>query len=573
MSTVKLKNLFGEPFKQVYCDLKINPKPTAFSGGMAASPTYVAFPWEVGGGGLVSLIGLDKLGRNSGAEKIDLRGHAGSLQDMVFNDFDYSVLATGSDDCSVRVWRVGNNEGSALCNLAGHTKKTTNVVWNASTDYVLLSGSMDNTVKVWDVKHGSAVSTIPIEGNYSYCNWSYDGNTVLVSTKESYVAFADPRDGKVKLAFKAHDSNKATSVQWLGGNYGGDYLATTGYVGNQTRQIRVWDARNTDKPVVSKDIDSAPGPLIPYWDSDTGLLTVVGKGDLTVRIFQYLEGDLNRAGEFKCNGTIKSFCFLPNSACDKSRCELGRLLYNCTSKEINPISIVVLRRNSQAAMGEIYGNVEQRRRTLAEEWHGCDLGAPQKSISATFDETAPPSMQSSFNSQVSDSAKARTMLSVASPSADWESTATGKAFIEIVGHVNHLSIRYQPAFNSADMLEHLENLEKEVVTMINLVKKEHGISTPSMTSSGRNASQVSDRSSSHQPMNSSATPNMAAVNTAAKVTSVIPKPKEETTSNNASDGQAAVESATKGLTGVKAAIAAMEARRAQAKGDASGRKM
>ncbi|GFE53463.1 WD G-beta repeat containing protein, putative [Babesia ovis] len=490
MSVVKLKNVFGEPYKQVYCDLKINPKPTAFSGGMAASTSQIAFPWEVGGGGLISLINMEKLGRNSGADRIDLRGHAGSLQDMVFNDFDYNVLASASDgkleyfdynslpDCSVRVWRVANNQGSAVCNLSGHTKKTTNVVWNGSTDYVLLSGSMDNTVKVWDVQHETAVSTISVDGNYSYCNWSYDGETILISTKEACVSFADPRDGKITQTFKAHDSNKATSVQWLGGNYGNDLVATTGYVGNQTRQIRIWDSRNTAEPVVSKDIDSAPGPLIPHWDSATGLLTVVGKGDLTVRIFQYLENDLNRAGEFKCNGTIKSFCFVPNSACDKSKCELGRLLYNTTSKEINPISIVVLRRNSEAAMSEIYGKIEPRRRTLASEWHGCDLGAPQKNLSTSFDVTSPLSLQPSINISSSPPSQAHTMLSVVSPSAEWEATQTGKAFIEIVGAVNSLIIRNQPAFNNAGMINSLELLKGQVDDLISLVKKENGMDSP-----------------------------------------------------------------------------------------------
>ncbi|ORM39941.1 Coronin-like protein crn1 [Babesia sp. Xinjiang] len=530
MATVRLKNVFGEPFKQVYCDLKINPKPTAFSAGMAASTTHIAFPWEVGGGGLISLINMDKLGRNSGLNRVDLKGHAGSLQDMSFNDFDYNLLASASDDCSVRVWRI-SSENSALCNLSGHTKKTTNVMWNSATDYVLMSGSMDNTVRVWDVQHEASVSCISIDGQYSYCNWSYDGETMLVATKEACVLFADPRDGKVTSTFKAHDSNKATSVQWLGGAYGSDHLATTGYVGNQTRQIRIWDARNTAQPLVSKDIDSAPGPLIPHWDSATGLLTVVGKGDLTVRIFQYLEGDLNRAGEIKCTGTIKSFCFIPSSACDKSKCELGRMLYNSTCKEINPISVVVLRRNSEAAMDEIYGGIQPRRRTVASEWHGCDLGTPQKSMGAPSNEAS-----TSASAQVPAAAtKTPATPSVASPSVDWESTPTGRAFIDIIGSVNGISIRFQPTFDEADMISSLESLKAQVEGLIGQLKVSHGISTPVRTAT-------------------------------------LPKsePSVDSIPASRSSSQNEAKPASQGLNSVKAAIAAMEAR-AQAKTQASAR--
>lgn len=66
--------LSGEPFKQAYYDLNLTAKPTVFSGGMAASNTHIAFPWEVGGGGLITLIDMAKLGRNSGNGRLNLRG-------------------------------------------------------------------------------------------------------------------------------------------------------------------------------------------------------------------------------------------------------------------------------------------------------------------------------------------------------------------------------------------------------------------------------------------------------------------------------------------------------------------
>ncbi|KAK1445072.1 coronin like protein [Babesia gibsoni] len=460
MATIRLKNVFGEPFKQSYFDLKLTAKPTAFSGGMAASNTHIAFPWDVGGGGLISLVDMAKLGRDSGSDRINLKGHTGALQDISFNEFNYNILASGSDDSTVKVWDIsgGGTEGTVMANLTGHTKKTTNVVWNNVTDFILLSGSLDNTVRVWNVEREAELLSVPIDGQYSYCNWSYDGETVVVATKEGTALFVDPREGKISDKFRAHESNKATSVIWLGGNYADNLLATTGYVGNQTRQIRVWDSRKTSEHLVSKDIDSSPGPLIPHWDSATGLYTVAGKGDLTVRIFQYFENDLNRAGEFKCSGTIKMFCFAPHTACDKSKCELGRLFYSTNCKEINPISMVVIRRNSETAMGEIYGSLQPRRRTLAADWQGnnlsCTLECP------------------SFPAQQGGTSGATAALQ------EKELTATGRAFLEIFKAAGSINVKYRPDFTDVAMIEELEAVKRYVDDLIDSLKELHNISAP-----------------------------------------------------------------------------------------------
>ncbi|CDR97314.1 WD domain, G-beta repeat containing protein, putative [Babesia bigemina] len=554
MTTVRLKNVFGEPFKQAYCDLKINPKPTAFSPGMAASNTHIAFPWEVGGGGLITLINIDKLGRNSGSDRMNFKGHTGSIQDITFNEFDNNLFASASDDGSVRVWRVtGEQDSTAAANLNGHTKKTTNVVWNSATDFVLMSGGLDNTVRVWNVQNETEVVSIPIEGQYSYCNWSYDGDLCVVATKEAGVAVVDPREGKVSHSFKAHESNKATSVAWLGGNYGNDHLATTGYVGNQTRQIRIWDRRNTDKPLLSKDIDSAPGPLIPHWDSATGLLTVVGKGDLTVRIFQYLENELNRAGEIKCSGTIKSFCFLPATACDKSKCELGRMLYNNSGKEINPISVVVMRRNSGAAMDEIYGALQPRRRTSAKDWHNVPGRSAGVSVESSLTEGSSSAAVTStsaaaYDAQSYHAAPSRTIASdnsmsftptVPTPPQECETTATGRAFGEICASLGVLCQKYKPTFDDADMIDELETFKGDVECVIAKLRQLHNIPAPAQ----------------EQP----------------QFTSMLSgEPKAPVRIVSRDEGRPA--SGSSGLSGVRAAIAAMEARaQAKAQAQANGR--
>lgn len=534
MATIRLKNVFGEPFKQSYFDLKLSAKPTAFSGGMAVSNTQVAFPWEVGGGGLITLIDIAKLGRDSGSGCINLRGHTGAIQDIVFNEFDYNILASASDDCSVKVWDInGNTDGTFKANLTGHTKKTTNVVWNNATDFVLLSGSLDNTVRIWNVEKQAEVLCVPVDGQYSYCNWSYDGETVVVATKEGMVSLVDPRGGSVTNSFNAHESHKATSAIWLGGNYANDLIATTGYVGNQTRQIRVWDSRNTSSPLVSKDVDSSPGPLIPHWDSATGLLTVAGKGDLTVRIFQYLENDLNRAGEIKCAGTVKLFGFAPNTACDKSRCELGRLFYSTNCKEINPISIVVLRRNSEAAMGEIYGSLKPRRRTLAMEWQNNNL-------TATVESHAPAQEE-------------QVTMRAPSPVSERDMTPTGRMFTQIFKETGAMNIKYRPGYTDVAMIDDLAQMKDRIDELIASLKKMHNIAEPLRGLS--NSSNLS--ATPFEPFREAPTPHSSPERDIEPAFERVQTPK---TPLQKQEEEGSPVTSRSQMSGVKAAIAAMEAR-------------
>uniref|UniRef100_A0A0K8RFY0 Putative coronin n=1 Tax=Ixodes ricinus TaxID=34613 RepID=A0A0K8RFY0_IXORI len=58
----KIKNVFGEPWEEVYADIRISPRATSTS-GIACSHNKIAFPWDVVSGGLVGVINLNKYGK------------------------------------------------------------------------------------------------------------------------------------------------------------------------------------------------------------------------------------------------------------------------------------------------------------------------------------------------------------------------------------------------------------------------------------------------------------------------------------------------------------------------------
>lgn len=77
------------------------------------------------------------------------------------------MLATSSEDCSVRIWRIDegglkNNlkDGDEVVKLSGHNKKVSFVDWHYAAAGILASSSFDQTIKTWDLNAGKYINTI-----------------------------------------------------------------------------------------------------------------------------------------------------------------------------------------------------------------------------------------------------------------------------------------------------------------------------------------------------------------------------------------------------------------------------
>ena len=92
-----------------------------------------------------------KSGHNTGLEMTDivLRGHAKAVRNVVFSR-DGKLIASGSDDSTVIVWSAYG--GSARFVLEGHSDSVQSVTFSFDGRW-LLSGSSDKTVHIWDIEN------------------------------------------------------------------------------------------------------------------------------------------------------------------------------------------------------------------------------------------------------------------------------------------------------------------------------------------------------------------------------------------------------------------------------------
>jgi coronin-1B/1C/6 len=73
----------------------------------------------------------------------------------------------------------------------------------------------------------------------------------------------------------AHQGVKGSRVCWLGDS---DRLLTTGFSRTSDRQFAVFDLRNMAEPIKSENVDTMSGILMPFFDNDTKMLYLAGKG-------------------------------------------------------------------------------------------------------------------------------------------------------------------------------------------------------------------------------------------------------------------------------------------------------
>lgn len=303
----------------------------------------------VGGGGPFTVLPLNKPGRVEPETPI-VTGHSAPVLDFDFNPFRDDILASGSEDMTIKIWGIPeggltSNLDTPLVNLSGHQRKVTLLRFHPTADNVLASTSADQTVKLWDIERGMEINA---NGDHKDLIqdiiWDYIGQNYITSCKDKTVRFVDARSATVAQKIEnAHEGAKSIKLAYMG-NF--DKLVTVGFTRQSQRQFKIWDARNTSTELKKIDIDQAAGVIMPFYDNDTSLLYLAGKGDGNVRFYELVNENpfCYFIAEQRSSISAKGMAWIPKRGLNIMGCETARLL-KLTNSSVEPLSFFVPRKS------------------------------------------------------------------------------------------------------------------------------------------------------------------------------------------------------------------------------------
>ncbi|XP_058416172.1 coronin-6 isoform X3 [Diceros bicornis minor] len=329
----KFRHVFGQAAKadQAYEDIRVS-KVTWDSSFCAVNPKFLAIIVEAGGGGAFIVLPLAKTGRVDKNYPL-VTGHTAPVLDIDWCPHNDNVIASASDDTTIMVWQIPDytpmrNITEPIITLEGHSKRVGILSWHPTARNVLLSAGGDNVIIIWNVGTGEVLLSLDDmhpDVIHSVC-WNSNGSLLATTCKDKTLRIIDPRKGQVV-------------------------------------------ANNFEEPVALQEMDTSNGVLLPFYDADSSIVYLCGKGDSSIRYFEITDEPpfVHYLNTFSSKEPQRGMGFMPKRGLDVSKCEIARF-YKLHERKCEPI-IMTVPRKSDLFQDDLYPDTPGPEPALeADEW-------------------------------------------------------------------------------------------------------------------------------------------------------------------------------------------------------------
>eukprot|EP00095_Tigriopus_kingsejongensis_P005020 maker-scaffold139_size317827-snap-gene-2.28 protein:Tk05020 transcript:maker-scaffold139_size317827-snap-gene-2.28-mRNA-1 annotation:"coronin-7 isoform x3" len=323
---------------------------------IAASAAFMAFNWDIQGSNL-AVLPVDAKGRQNKATIPLIYAHSEMVTDFQFCPFDDGLLATGSQDSTVKLWRVPPSglTSKGLCVpeliLPEQPRRIETINFNPNVDAILATASF-NSISVWDIIEGREIFSTQDHGEeVQGVSWKQSGDLFASQSKDLHLRVFDPRSGSKVAECSSHQGMKDSKVVWIGDS---TRILTTGFSGDRLREINIRDLRNLSDPIKNLPLDMSSGILVPLFDPDTNMCFLCGKGDRNIQFVEISASDPHIIEGLKYSGDqTKGACLVPKRSMDVMQGEVNRVLQLCDSS-IVPVTWQVPRKSYREYHADIY---------------------------------------------------------------------------------------------------------------------------------------------------------------------------------------------------------------------------
>ncbi|XP_052868996.1 coronin-7 [Anopheles cruzii] len=354
-----------------------------YGNNVAASAAFIAFNWEHVGSSL-AVLPIDDCGRKGKAMPL-LHAHSDTVTYLDFSPFHDGLLATGSQDCLVKVWHVPEKGleqsiSNPECSFSTKQRRVETVGFHPTADCLLFATAI-GCVSLWDLTcQKEAFTNNDHPDVIQSLSWKLDGKTCATSCKDKMVRVLDPRaPSPIVMATESHQSIKDSRIVWLGDQ---DRILTTGFDASRVRQVFIRDLRNFSTPEKLLELDCSTGVLMPLFDPDTNMLFLAGKGDTTINYLEIIDKDPFLIEGIRHSGEqTKGACLVPKRALKVMEGEVNRII-QLTSNSVIPIMYQVPRKSYRDFHNDLYPDTNGFKSELtATQWLiGLDAPVPKISL-------------------------------------------------------------------------------------------------------------------------------------------------------------------------------------------------
>lgn len=370
----KVRHVYAKPEKRDQCFDGVRvTKVTWDSLFCAVNEKFVAVITEAAGGGSFIVIPLHKPGKIE-MEYPHVAGHKAGVLDIAWCPFNPNIIASGSDDCTVKVWEIPD-EGlkepltEPIVSLDTiHQRRVGQVVWHPTAQNVLLSVGGDPLMVLWNVGTGEALVKIDCHPDMIYCAaFNYNGSKIVTSCKDKMLRVIDARSGEILEKGKGHEGSKPQKCLFLKNGT----ILTTGFSRMSERQYALRDETMLDNPIHQAELDQSNAILIPLYDADLSMVYMVGKGDCAIRYFEINMDQppfIHYLNTYGSNKPQRAMGVMPKRGLDLKSCEVFRLYKVHADGIIEPLRFTCPRK-SDLFQADLYPDTPADVPALsAEDW-------------------------------------------------------------------------------------------------------------------------------------------------------------------------------------------------------------
>jgi len=223
--------------------------------------------------------GGKKQGKRAKQKEAADAGHTDAVMALSWNAAQRNVLASGSADCTIRLWDLTGNHGESLLAMRHHADKVQAIEWCPAEPTLLLSAGFDRKAFVADVRAPDSARAWALSADAEDVAWDpHTSHNFAVSAEDGSVRYFDARSESGPVwQTRAH----AKTTSSLSFNHVAKGVLATGSI---DKTVKLWSVSGAQpKQITSHDAGVGKVFCVSFCADSPALLAVGGsKGKLAV---------------------------------------------------------------------------------------------------------------------------------------------------------------------------------------------------------------------------------------------------------------------------------------------------